>query len=69
MLGSEYFVHFDFDEGLDLIAKVTSTEKIVAGDKMNIEVSENALHLFEQLLKKLLIKMIFSNVSLESNNY
>ena len=52
LLGSEYFVHFDFDEGLDLIAKVTSTEKIVAGDKMNIEISENALHLFDPITNK-----------------
>ena len=52
LLGSEYFVHFDFDEGLDLIAKVTSTEKIVAGDKMEIEISENALHLFDPITKK-----------------
>ena len=52
LLGSEYFVHFDFDEGLDLIAKVTSTEKIVAGDKMNIEINENALHLFDPITNK-----------------
>lgn len=52
LLGSEYFVHFDFDEGLDLITKVTSTEKIVAGDKMNIEISENTLHLFDPITNK-----------------
>ena len=52
MLGSEYFVHFDFDKGLDLIAKVTSTEKIVAGDKMNIEISEIALRLLDPITSK-----------------
>ena len=52
LLGSEYFVHFDFDEGLDLIAKVTSTEKIVAGAKMNIAISENTLHLFDPITNK-----------------
>ena len=49
LLGSEYFLHFDFIEHGDFVAKVTTKDKIEAGAKLKIEIDKDMIHIFDPI--------------------
>ena len=49
LLGSEYFLHFDFIEHSDFVAKVTTKDKIEAGAKLKIEIDKETIHIFDPI--------------------
>lgn len=48
LLGDQYFLHFDFG-GKDVLSKVLTEELLEAGQKINLAINKNKVHLFDAI--------------------
>ena len=52
LLGSEYYVHFDFSETEDIVCKSTAKEIINVGDVMSLKLDIDGVFIFDPITKK-----------------
>lgn len=52
LLGSEYFLHIDFDDKKELVAKVSTNEHYLTGDSINISFNLDKIHYFDPITEE-----------------